>query len=146
MPRGRHLVSQASNRLRAFVVSFSLLVLPHALAAQTGVIRGKVTSATGAPLAAVSVTVDATGLRVISNDQGQYELRGVPTGANTVRARLLGYVAQVAHVSVSAGDAVQHDFVMTQQAIALSPVDVTVGSRARHTAADQLAVPVDVFP
>src|SRR5882762_3527631 len=32
---------------------------------------------------------------------------------------------------------------MAVQPIALSPVDVTVGSRARHTAAEELAVPVD---
>jgi iron complex outermembrane receptor protein len=37
------------------------------------------------------------------------------------------------------------DFVLAEQAISLSPVDVVVGSRARHTAAEQLAVPVDVF-
>src|SRR5690348_4364637 len=96
---GRHLVSRLS-RCHAFALSLSVFVLPHALRGQTGVIRGKVTSAAGAPLAAVSVTVDATALRVLSNDQGQYELRGVPSGANTVRARLLGYVVQVAHVSV----------------------------------------------
>jgi iron complex outermembrane receptor protein len=119
---------------------------PAVVRAQSGTVRGKVTSAAGAPLAAVSVTVDATALRVITNDQGEYELRGVPTGANTVRARLLGYVAQEARVSVAAGDAVQQNFVMAQQAIALSPVSVVVGSHARHTAAEELAVPVDVIP
>jgi iron complex outermembrane receptor protein len=35
---------------------------------------------------------------------------------------------------------------MRAQPIGLSPIDVTVGSRARHTAAEELAVPVDVFP
>src|SRR5207302_7190005 len=108
-----------------------MLAGPAAVArAQTGTIRGKVTSAAGGPLAAVSVTVDATALRAITNDQGEYELRGVPTGASTVRARLLGYVAQAARVSVVAGDAVQQNFVMAQQAIALSPVSVGVGSHA----------------
>jgi iron complex outermembrane recepter protein len=47
---------------------------------------------------------------------------------------------------VTVGQApVVQDFVMAEQAISLSPVDVVVGSRARHTAAEQLAVPVDVF-
>jgi len=40
---------------------------------------------------------------------------------------------------------VTQDFALAAQPISLSPVDVVVGSRARHTAAEQLAVPVDVF-
>ncbi|HEV8264835.1 MAG TPA: TonB-dependent receptor, partial [Gemmatimonadales bacterium] len=59
---------------------------------------------------------------------------------------LLGYVAQTARVTVGEGGAVQQDFTLAVQPISLSPVDVTVGSRARHTAAEELAVPVDVFP
>ena len=58
--------------------------------------------------------------------------------------RLLGYVPQSARVTVGEAPVVQ-DFTLAAQAISLSPVDVTVGSRARHTAAEQLAVPVDVF-
>ena len=30
--------------------------------------------------------------------------------------------------------------------VQLAPIDVVVGSRARHTAAEELAVPVDIFP
>jgi outer membrane receptor protein involved in Fe transport len=40
---------------------------------------------------------------------------------------------------------VEQNFTLAEQAISLSPVDVVVGSRARHTAAEELAVPVDVF-
>src|SRR5258708_28825454 len=134
-----------------FVVPAAAVVLlfaghPAVAGAQTGTIRGKVRSAAGAPLGAVSVTVDATVLRVITDDQGAYELRGVPTGANTLRVRILGYVPQVLRVSVATGEALHQDFVMAPQAIALAPVDVTIGSRGRHTAAEELAVPVDVFP
>src|SRR5258708_3927135 len=119
---------------------------PGVAGAQTGIVGGKVTSAAGAPLGAVSVTVDATVLRVITDDQGAYELRGVPPGANALRVRILGYVPQVLRVSVATGEALHQDFVMAPQAIALAPVDVTIGSRGRHTAAEELAVPVDVFP
>ena len=62
----------------------------------------------------------------------------------SVRVRLLGYVPQSARVTVGQGATTQ-DFTMAAQAISLSPVDVVVGSRARHTAAEQLAVPVDEF-
>jgi hypothetical protein len=35
---------------------------------------------------------------------------------------------------------------LSRSAVQLAPIDVVVGSRARHTAAEELAVPVDVFP
>lgn len=127
------------------LLTFLLLaaVLPSTLLAQ-GSIRGRVTDAGGAPLARVLVTTDATGLRATTDDQGQYEIRGVPSGVYMVRARLLGYVPQTSRVSVDQ-TAVTQDFMLAAQPISLSPVDVTVGSRARHTAAEELAVPVDVF-
>src|SRR5256886_17536521 len=50
-------------------------------------------------------------------------------------------------VGVAGGEAhpARQDFALHTQPIGLAPVDVVVGSRARHTAADELAVPVDVF-
>ncbi|HYK83034.1 MAG TPA: TonB-dependent receptor [Gemmatimonadales bacterium] len=115
------------------------------LAAQGGVIRGHVADTAGAPLARASVSVDAIGLRATTNDQGDYEIKGVAAGTYSVRARLLGYGVQVVRVSVSEAGPARQDFVLRPQPIGLAPVDVVVGSRARHTAADELAVPVDVF-
>src|SRR5258708_3455216 len=119
---------------------------PAVAGAQTGTIRGKGTSAAGAPPGGGGGTGAATRLPLLTAAQGAYELRGVPTGANTLRVRILGYVPQVLRVSVATGEALHQDFVMAPQAIALAPVDVTIGSRGRHTAAEELAVPVDVFP
>ncbi|HEU5261804.1 MAG TPA: TonB-dependent receptor, partial [Gemmatimonadales bacterium] len=83
--------------------------------------------------------------RATTNDQGDYELRAVPAGTYTVRARLLGYVPQTTRVAVGEGQVARQDFTLGTQPIGLAPVDVIVGTRARHTAADELAVPVDVF-
>jgi iron complex outermembrane receptor protein len=58
---------------------------------------------------------------------------------------LLGYLVQSVQVTVSAVQETRQDFAMRVQPISLAPIDVTVGSRARHTAAEELAVPVDVF-
>ena len=38
------------------------------------------------------------------------------------------------------------DFTLARSTVQLAPIDVVVGSRARHTAAEELAVPVDIFP
>ncbi len=132
--------------MRAAVTLLAVLsVLPSLLPAQGGgSIRGRVADARGAPLARAMISAEGSGLRATSDEQGRYEIRGVSAGAYDVRVRLLGYVAQTARVTVGAGPVTQ-DFTLAEQAISLSPVDVTVGSRARHTAAEQLAVPVDVF-
>ena len=131
------------RRAENFLVAV-LSLLPSVVLAQGGVIRGRVADVAGAPLARATISADAPGLRATSDEQGRYEIRGVAPGVYLVRARLLGYQPKTARVSVEQIAVVQ-DFVLTEQPISLSPVDVVVGSRARHTAAEQLAVPVDVF-
>src|SRR3989442_393136 len=123
----------------------ALLGSTSRLAAQGGVIRGRVTDSTGAALGRVSVTIEALGARATTDDQGNYELRSVPAGSHTVRVRLLGYVPLLVRVSVAEGQPTRQDFALRTQPIALSPIDVVVGSRARHTASEELAVPVDVY-
>ena len=122
-----------------------LFATAGALAAQGGTVRGRVADTTGAPLARVTVSIEAIGARATTNDQGDYDIRGVPAGTYTVRVRLLGYVPQTARVAVGEEQVARQDFSLGSQPIGLAPVDVIVGTRARHTAADELAVPVDVF-
>jgi iron complex outermembrane receptor protein len=133
-------------RRAATLITIVLLAFGStALAAQGGSLRGRVADAAGAPLPRAQVSVEGTGLRATSDEQGRYDIRGIGAGSYTVRVRLLGYVPQSVRVAVTEGAAAVQNFAMAVQPIALSPVDVTVGSRARHTAAEELAVPVDVF-
>ena len=119
-------------------------LLPSLALAQGGAVRGKIADAAGAPLARAMISAEGSGLHATSDDQGRYEIRGLSSGAYLLRVRLLGYQPRTARVVVDQAPVTQ-DFVLTEQPISLSPVDVVVGSRARHTAAEQLAVPVDVF-
>jgi len=133
------------RRAETLIAAVLLACGSTALAAQGGSIRGRVADPAGAPLPRAQVSVEGTGLRATSDDQGRYDIRDVGAGTYTVRVRLLGYVPQSARVAVAEGAAAVQNFSMAVQPIALSPIDVTVGSRARHTAAEELAVPVDVF-
>src|SRR2546422_2609332 len=126
-------------------VVLMLIATSGGLAAQGGTVRGRVADTTGAPLARVSVSIEAIGARATTNERGEYEIRGVPAGTHAVRARLLGYVPQIVRVTVSEAQPARQDFALHTQPIGLAPVDVVVGSRARHAASDELAVPVDVF-
>src|SRR5688500_9870636 len=131
-------------KLAVFALAMGVLV-PVAALAQGGTIRGRVADTTGTPVADAVVWVEATALRAMTNATGEYVISAVPAGPAIVRVRRVGYVdiAPAPRVMVVAGGTVQQDFTLRSVANTLAPI--VVGSRATHTAADELAVPVDVF-
>ena len=130
------------------MIAGSLLAMTAAmpLAAQVGTIRGTVSDSAGSGLANAAISVEGTTLRTTSGPSGSYEIRSAPVGTHTMRVRLIGYRAATAEVSVAGNDEVTRDFTLARSAVQLAPIDVVVGSRARHTAEEELAVPVDIFP
>ena len=76
---------------------------------------------------------------------GRFQLTGVPAGPRVVRALLLGYLSPTQTVTVTAGGTVEARFTLERTPIPMEAIEVSVGSRAHHTAADELAVPVDVY-
>jgi iron complex outermembrane receptor protein len=111
--------------------------------AQSGTVEGKVTDTAGTAVAGAIVSVENTSLRTATSAGGHYLLRGVPGGRQTFRVRAIGYQPTSLVVTI-AGDQTQ-DFTLTRTAVELAPIDIVVGSRGRHTAAEELAVPVDVY-
>jgi len=135
--------------MRRILVRLSVLVLlaaPTASAlAQGGTVRGRVTDSTGTPLPQVTIVLDPLGLRGVTSDSGTYAILRVPAGEYSLSARRVGFVSPSSLVTVVDGQTVRRDVVMQRAAQSLAAVEVVVGSRARHTAADELAVPVDIF-
>ena len=133
--------------IRVVTVAATLLVLGAVvpLAAQSGRLRGRVTDSAGAGLSGAVVIVEGTPLRAVAGAQGAYDLRGISSGTHTVRVRLIGFLPGSAQISIPAGGETQHVFILVPSPVQLAPINVVTGSRARHTAAEELAVPVDVF-
>src|SRR5512140_3365031 len=104
-------------------LALAFLVLPALASAQNGSIRGRVSDSTGVPLAHAAVTMDAQMARTTTNDQGAYELRGVPAGTWTVRARALGYRPGMLRVTVAAGASARGDFILETQPISVAAID-----------------------
>ncbi|HMI43574.1 MAG TPA: carboxypeptidase-like regulatory domain-containing protein, partial [Gemmatimonadaceae bacterium] len=124
--------------LIAFVISFlTVLCSPTVAAGQGGTVRGRVADSTGLPVAQAVVVLDPGGQRATTRDNGEYTISRVPAGTYTVRVRRLGYVTPAVSVIVAEGQTVQQDFFVRHTAISLA--EVVIGSRARHTAADELA-------
>ena len=135
----------AWQRRGGLFLAFLLTVVGvRPLAAQAGTLQGKVADSTGAVVVGAMLTVDQTGLRTTTNARGRYVLTGVPTGRRVLRVRALGFNPESLSVNVTAG-AQDLDVTLTRSTTQLAPVAVLVGSRARHTAAEELAVPVDVY-
>jgi iron complex outermembrane receptor protein len=114
-------------------------------AAQSGTVQGRVVDSSGSGIPGAVVTVERSSLRATTSAQGRYVLRGVPAGPQALRARAIGYIVRLASVTVEGGATHELNFTLARSAVELAPIDVVVGSRGRHTAAEELAVPVDVF-
>ncbi|MCC7051799.1 MAG: TonB-dependent receptor [Gemmatimonadaceae bacterium] len=115
------------------------------LQAQSGSIQGRIRDVQGGLVVGAQVTVDQSGARTTSSVRGLYSLSGIAAGRRTLRVRALGFAPETLQVTVTASQVTVADVVLKQSAQQLAPVRTVVGSRAKHTAAEELAVPVDVF-
>src|SRR5437867_5040200 len=96
-------------------------------ALQTGSVTGTVRDAgSGAPLAAVTVTVVGTRFSGASQTDGRYAISGVPPGSYRIRVRMLGYTAALTSVTVQDGAQAVADVQLARSAIELNPV-VAIG-------------------
>jgi TonB-linked SusC/RagA family outer membrane protein len=106
----------------------ALVGLPARLVSQGATITGHVTSEGGVPLTAVTVSVNGMGLGSMTGPDGLYSFT-VPAArvsgqTVTLTARRVGYTAQTATVTLSAGT-IRHDFVMVANPLQLEQVIVT---------------------
>jgi iron complex outermembrane receptor protein len=136
----------SSLAARITVVLLTLALAGTEVRAQVGAIRGKVVDSTGAPIPGALVAVERTAIRGQANSSGSYTLLAVPAGARTVRAQIIGFAPITVEVTVRANETITQDITLTRSAVQLAAVDVVVGSRASHRAADEIAVPVDIIP
>ena len=107
----------------------AMVLLPTWAAAQQGAtISGRVTSEAGTPLGNASVFLQGMNLGALTTEDGQYSftvpaerLTGQPA---TLTARLIGYKAGSAQVTLSAGT-ITHDFVLAVNPVQLEGIVVT---------------------
>ncbi|HEX3867992.1 MAG TPA: SusC/RagA family TonB-linked outer membrane protein, partial [Gemmatimonadaceae bacterium] len=108
-------------------------------------ITGRVTTATGEPLAEARVQVVSTSLAVVTNTDGRYALRGVPSGSVEIRVIRVGYVEQKKAVSVASGATASLDFTMETAVVKLQEIVTTAtGDQRRVELGNSVATLGDV--
>src|SRR5689334_5449326 len=134
LPGGGFMVSPASRVLSAAALVALLVGIPGMALAQNGRIGGTVRSASGDPVAGVTVRAQgpASGRATTAGD-GSYSIADLSPGSYTVTASLPGLRAQVRQgVVVRASGETNVDFVM--QAVELEAVTVTAMLREQKLA------------
>src|SRR3954470_7002705 len=112
--------------LAAIALAASALT-QRAHAQQTGTVRGTVTdSASARGIVGAQVTITGSTRGGLTNDAGEYTIRGVPAGTVTIRAQRIGFAPVDRSVTVTANETVVADFTLASSARALSEV-VVVG-------------------
>lgn len=115
-------------------------------AQDTGTLTGQVTDENGEPLAGANVVLRGTQLGTATGPDGMYQITNIPPGQYAVVVTFVGFRRQsVTGLRIQAGQTIERDFTLEAAPLQAEGVTVTVGSRAGRTAADELAVPVDVF-
>ena len=112
----------------------SLIPITTARAQQPGlaIVSGRITATgTGQPLADVRVMVVSTSLGVLTNSDGRYTLRGVPTGSIQIRALRVGYQEVKQPIAITEGGAATLDFVMVPAIVQLQEIVTTATGEQR---------------
>ena len=121
-------------RLLVVIATFLAVTTVPALAQQSGVIRGTVTSQMGnQPLVGATVTVEGTALRAVTNQQGEYRIADVPAGPQEVTASMLGYSPRGLRVVVAAGATpTTANFQLSASALEIGGLVVTATGREQR--------------
>ena len=123
----------------------SVAAFGRPLQAQSGTLEGRVSDSTGVIIIGARVSASPSGLQTTTTSRGRFTLTGVPAGRQVLQIRAIGYEPESLTVTVVASAVTATDVSLRRSPYQLAPVQTTVGSRARHTAAEELAVPVDVY-
>ena len=107
------------------------LAFPPSVGAQeTRAVSGVVVDAeSGAPVSDALVTIRGTGLSVVTDSEGRFEVSGVPVGSLQLVLRHVAYGEHAQPLEVEASGSLDFRIRVTSRAIELAPLGVGVASR-----------------
>lgn len=105
---------------------------PHAQQAQAGVVVGRVSDASGAPVSNANVVIVGTTRGARTDDEGRFRIPSVVPGTHQIRVSRLGFAALTRPVTVAAGQDATVDFQLAPAAVQIDEVVVTATGAAER--------------
>lgn len=110
-------------------VTAALAIVASVAAAQGTTMSGRVTTEQGAPIPGANVFIPTLNVGAVTDAAGRYSFTVSAANAHgqsvTLTARIIGYAAQSAPVTLTAGGDIKQDFVLAVSALRLGEVVVT---------------------
>lgn len=106
------------------ILSLGLFFSPHNGFAQ-GTVVGTVTNEAGAPISFAQVLIGGTNIGAVADQEGNYVIRGVPSGPQTVTVSVLGFRTDSATISVTDGGEVTQNFSLAQDFLGMDVIVAT---------------------
>ena len=110
--------------MRSLILLLSF-VCTSLLAAQTGVLRGKITDASGTPVAFASIGLADGSKGVLATENGTYEIAAIPAGEQRFLVSALGFAATEFTVIIRSGATTSRTITMEATSENLEAVVVT---------------------
>lgn len=113
------------NSYNRITPSILLLVLAFAVYGQNATLSGKVSDDAGEPLGAASIALEGANLGVITDQDGSFTIERIPAGTYLVKVNFLGYLSVSEKVSFEAGQSVEKNFSLLEDALNMEAVVVS---------------------
>ncbi|WP_259248300.1 TonB-dependent receptor [Salinibacter ruber] len=126
-------------------LTWGLAAVGAAPAQQAATLTGTVEDANGAPLPGANVVLLNSDYGTAAGADGSYSITGIDPGTYALRVTFVGYETIEGEIRFEPGEEATRTFALERAPLQGEGVTVTVGSRARDMAAEDMAVPVDVY-
>ena len=129
-----------SLRMLGLGLGAAMLLAPALAAQETGTVTGRVVDERGAGISGAQVFLKQPAISTQTAPGGNYTLQRVPTGAQTVHVRMLGFSPDSVSVTVESGGTVTQDFSLRRDPLQLQEMVVTGTQTPRQNLAASVAV------
>lgn len=136
-----------------YIITMVLLLSVIVSSAQTGVLKGTVTTVDGQPAAWVNIMLKGTRKGVVAGNDGRYQIKNIQPGSYTVLVSFTGLQSQEQAVEIRPGSATTANFVLSEDSKELEEVIVAAtpnryvekkGSQSLRLQTDLLEVPQNI--
>ena len=114
------------------IIIFALMAFQPISTSEYGIVKGKITNASGEELIAVTIQVEGETIGTTTDFDGKYSLR-LPSGKHQLLVSYIGYESQLKKIKVKAGKTITLDIQLKEGGVVLDEVVVGYNVPIIHT-------------